>query len=405
MLDVYDFIVYAVMSRYISDVFFPNEDSMTSLISTFAIFAIGYLARPVGGIIFGHLGDKYGRVKLFSYSILLMAFSTFFIGLIPSYTSIGIYSTLLITFFRLLQGLALGGEFPGAITYITEFSVEKSGKNAGYMFCSMWLGAVLGSLTLSVLLLKFTHPEMLQFGWRIPFFISGVLGLFGFFIRTRLIESPDFSMVKRIERVPLWIVLRNKKVDVLVGIFVVAINSATFYSLWFFLPDYLVKIVGETKPYLHWYITLGLLLSSLFCVPFGYLADRLSISRFVRLVCLLAILLPFPIYSLYMIKGNIFIASVVLSAVLSAISAVVIPKFLFRLFATNIRYTGISICYNFANAIFGGFAPMASLLLIKESGSNMAPPVYIIGLGVVALIATTIFYRVSNRVINRTKTT
>ena len=173
MLEFYDFIIYALLAGYISTVFFPDATPINALLATFGTYTVGYFARPFGGIIFGHYGDKYGRKKTFAVSILIMACATLGIGLIPSYESIGIWAPILLLIFRLLQGFSIGGEIPGAITYVSESMPEQRGFGTGIIFCFLLCGLGLGYIIEALLLTIFSHQQVLDWAWRLPFFLGG----------------------------------------------------------------------------------------------------------------------------------------------------------------------------------------------------------------------------------------
>src|SRR3990167_2565126 len=174
VLEFYDFIIYALLAGYLSKVFFPLENNVASLLVTFATFSIGYLVRPFGGILFGHFGDKLGRKKTFTISILIMALSTFFIGVVPSYQTIGMAAPLILTALRVVQGLSVGGEIPGAIAYVSEFMPEKKGLANGIIFFSLMNGITLGSLIQAIFTGLLSQQAMFSWEFRIPFLIGGV---------------------------------------------------------------------------------------------------------------------------------------------------------------------------------------------------------------------------------------
>lgn len=192
-LEYYDFITYILLASYLSQVFFPESDPIAGSLETLAVFAIAYIARPVGGLIFGHFGDKFGRKKVFLASILLMAASTFAIGLLPSYHAIGVLGAILLVVLRTIQGLSQGAELPGAITFIAEHaSRTKRGSQLGLMMFGVALGAMLSTLVNLILHYNLDTAQFITWGWRIPFLIGGVLAIVGFYLRRSIPESPIF---------------------------------------------------------------------------------------------------------------------------------------------------------------------------------------------------------------------
>ena len=178
VLEFYDFIIYALLANYISIEFFPTGSNITSLIATFATFTVGYLVRPLGGFLFGHFGDKFGRKTTFTFSILLMAVATTLIGFVPPYAKIGISAPIILTFLRILQGLSVGGEIPGAIAYVSESIPEKKGFACGVIFCSINFGIVFGSLFHALLSSTLSQDQMLAWGWRLPFYHRWIIWFF-----------------------------------------------------------------------------------------------------------------------------------------------------------------------------------------------------------------------------------
>ncbi len=193
MLEFYDFIIYALLASYISKLFFPIQSAITSLLIAFSAYAVGYLARPFGGIIFGHFGDKYGRKKTFTISILIMALSTFLIGILPTYSSIGIMVPILLVLCRIAQGISVGGEIPGTITYVGEAVPEKRGFMTAVIFGFLILGVTIGFIVESLLLEFFTSQSMLTYGWRIPFILGGLFVLVAYYLRRQLIDIKEFN--------------------------------------------------------------------------------------------------------------------------------------------------------------------------------------------------------------------
>lgn len=192
LLEFYDFIISALLAGYIATTFFPMNANINGLLAAFATFSVSYFARPLGGIIFGHFGDIYGRKHAFTVSVLIMAIGTFCIGLIPSYSSIGIYAPLLLILCKMLQGFSIGGEIPGAITYISEFFPHKKALTIGIVFCFLISGITTGYLVLAGLKYFYTQESIVNWAWRIPFFIGGIFGIIAFYLRKKLIEIPEF---------------------------------------------------------------------------------------------------------------------------------------------------------------------------------------------------------------------
>lgn len=193
----YDYVIYASLAPVLATVFFPKSDKVVGLMLTFVVFAAGFLIRPVGGMVFGNIADKYGRKRAFIYSIVLMALPALAIGLLPSYDSAGRLSVLLLLFFRLLQGMAIGGEYPTMITYIAELSPpERRGYIGSYASVTTVAGVLAATITVAIITKTLSHADLISFGWRIPFFITFVTILVGYYIRLKLPESMLFLAEK-----------------------------------------------------------------------------------------------------------------------------------------------------------------------------------------------------------------
>ncbi len=224
LLEYYDFIIFALMAGYLANHFFPNSDPHTSLLTTFATFSVGYLSRPLGGLLFGHLGDRYGRKCTFAVTVLIMALSTTVIGCLPSYAQIGIWAPILLTLLRLLQGFSIGGEIPGAITLLSESNQKHLGIIISLLLFGVLNGLLLGHLIHS-LLTHWLEPQSMQsWGWRLPFWLGGSLGIFSYFIRKHIHESKLFLELnnqKLRQQIPVLVLIKSYKKTVLAGILLV----------------------------------------------------------------------------------------------------------------------------------------------------------------------------------------
>ena len=186
LLEFYDFIIYALMASVLAELFFPATNTIASLLETFTAFSLGYFVRPIGGVIFSHFGDKYGRKKIFTSTVILMAISTFAIGCVPPFHIIGVASTLLLIVFRLLQGMSVGGEIPGAITYISETIPKKHEIATAVIFFFILNGITLGVFLAALLTTKLSHLQLVEWGWRCLFIFGGIIGFIGFYFRKKM---------------------------------------------------------------------------------------------------------------------------------------------------------------------------------------------------------------------------
>lgn len=379
VLEFYDFIIFALFAGYISHAFFPATDALASLLITFATFAIGYLVRPLGGIVFGHFGDRFGRKATFTVSILMMAVATLAIGLIPTYYSIGMFAPVLIISLRVIQGLSIGGEIPGAITYVSESFTDNKGFACGIIFTALTLGIVLGSLVYASTTSLFSSSQMQEFGWRIPFILGGLFGLLSYVLRRDLHESSQFIAIKdSVEQFPIVTVFKKQLIFVVAGIFLAGLCAVIVTSLFLFTPSYFTEILHWPANIHVWERTAAIAIGSLLATYFGHLTDKINVKVLVLILSITTVLMAYPIYIIYVYYPDIYWVSFCASALLLGFSAGVIPRLLSELFPTQIRYSGIAVSYNLGFAIFGGMTPFISLSMIYYSDSITIPALYLI---------------------------
>lgn len=386
VLEFYDFIIFALFAAYIATAFFPESNEIVGLLITFATFAVGYLVRPLGGVVFGHFGDKFGRKTTFTISILIMAISTLGIAFVPSYSMIGAVAPILVITFRILQGLSIGGEIPGAITYVSESFTEHKGFACGFIFTSLTLGIVLGSVVYASIVMSLDADQMQAFGWRIPFIIGGVFGLFSFLLRKNLQESREFQAIeKSVERFPILVVLREQFASVVIGTFLTALCAVIVTLLFLFIPAYFSKILHLPANSYVWERTIAIAAGSILSALFGFMTDKICVKSLVFVLCLCTAIFAYPIFIIYTAYPQWFWVAFALSALLLGFSAGIIPRLLSELFPTKIRYSGIALSYNLGFALFGGMTPFISLSLIYYTGLITIPAAYLLLIAVLGL--------------------
>ncbi|APC92461.1 MULTISPECIES: MFS transporter [Francisella] len=388
MLEFYDFIIYALLASYISKLFFPIQSAITSLLVAFSAYAVGYLARPFGGVIFGHFGDKYGRKKTFTISILVMALATFLIGVLPTYNNIGIIAPVLLLLCRVAQGISVGGEIPGAITYIGEAVPDKRGFITAVIFGFLVLGVAIGFIVESLLLEFFTTEKMLSYGWRIPFILGGLFGLIAYYLRRKLIDIEDFSpFIKDEFSLPITKMFLTHRWNLIYSTIIVSFGALCFVTLFLLLPAYFTTILNLHLKNFIWINSLGVFIISIFCVIVGFFADKINRS-FILLISLIATFaFSFIIYTIYTSYQEFYFVAIIISAILVALCWGNIPAMLIDLFKQDVRYTGIGFAYNLGFAVFGGLTPMIVISAIKFSGNNLAPA-YILVIGALITFIT-----------------
>lgn len=388
VLEWYDFALYGYFASIISPMFFPAKDLTISTIATFAVFAIGFIMRPLGALLFGYFGDKYGRKNSLSAAILLMAIPTTLIGCLPSYQKIGVSAPLFLILFRLLQGLAVGGEFTGSIVYIIEHSPKKSRAFYGSLaMSSAFVGLLLGSLAALFVHRYFPHSEH---AWRVPFLLSLFLGGVGLYLRLGMPESPVFEkFIKQSKAVslPFIEIFKTHWRTIIKAICLVMLPSCGFYTSFVYLPNYIKRYLGMDIEKALLANTLTMLVLIFFIPVCGLFADRYGRRRVLLTGAFgfMVLMLPGYYFLGYMTTYHLYL-SLVIFALLVALSYSTIPVVLVEMFPTSVRFTGMSFPYNVANAAFGGTAPLVSSALIHQTGSLYAPAFYLSGLALITFI-------------------
>lgn len=367
-LEFYDFAIYALFATYISQAFFPQHHTTLALINTFGIMAIGYLARPLGSIVFGHFGDKYGRKNTFSLTILLMSLSTLATGLIPNYSQIGYTAPFLLLLFRFIQGLSLGGETAGSSIFIAEhFSHKHRGLVVGMIFAGFTSGFIVSSLVAMFIHSQLSTEQIASFGWRIPFIFGCILGWLSYFIRKQVKESPIFltQAAQQQQRFPLVTLIKTMPWRLIQGILLAAMISESVVVL-LFIPSYLVHTHQISPDGQVQFTLLAAILLSLLTILFGGLSDIIGRKKLIITSALMVIIGGYPLFShLEQINDhNIWLFAIIYVFLIAPANGTFGLK-LMELFPTNIRYSGMALAYNLSFAIFGGTAPVLNSYLSK----------------------------------------
>lgn len=413
IIEWYDFFVFAILTGLISKLFFAGGGSSTDFLKTLAIFAAGFVVRPLGAVFFGHVGDLVGRKYTFLVTLLLMGGSTFAIGLLPTYAEIGIWAPLLLTGLRLLQGLALGGEYGGAATYIAEHAPDH---RRGYFTSWLQTTAFVGfGIAIIVVLLTQKVLGMSTFdgwGWRVPFLVSGLLISVSYYIRRQMSESPVFRQMKAESRTsthPIRDTFSDRKMlrYALIGLFGATIGmSCVNYAGSFYVQIFLTKTLMVDGPSANLAQAIGLLASAPMFVLFGWLSDVAGRKR-VMMSGLVLALICYPL--LFMLMAHVSrphptgweiaqISGIIL--LLMTIGAMVygpLAAFLCELFPAKIRYTAISVPYNIG-AVFGGLTPFMAQWMVDATGNRYAGLVYPLGAALLTLVVGLIWIPETNHV-------
>jgi len=391
-LEFYDFVIFVFLAKLLGELFFPTISPLASLMASLAVFAIGYLARPLGGILFGHFGDKFGRKTTFVTTVMLMAIPTFLIGLLPTYHSVGILASIMLVILRLLQGLSVGGEIPGAIVFITEsVATERRGFATGLIFFGVNMGLLTGSLVSAFLNDFLSTEQLMSWGWRLPFLFGGLLGFVSYYLRKQLSETPAFSLInnaQNIIKLPAKEVL-TKYTSPLLRVMALACLQAVIISITIlFFPTYLATFFHFPLEKLLNLNTFNILLFAAPTLFTSYLSDKIGRKKVILVGILFYILAIYPLYSLFHYQDFSLVILVSLACGLfGSFIAGVFPCMSSELFPTQVRYTGVAMSYNFAFGIIGGLSPLLATHLIHRTGNLIAPSWLLIFGAVIAFLA------------------
>ncbi|MEV7806550.1 MFS transporter [Microbispora sp. NPDC088329] len=393
-IEWYDFFLYGSAAALVfNKLFFPTEDELTGTLLAFLTYAVGFVARPLGGLIFGHYGDRLGRKRLLVISLLMMGGSTFLIGLLPTYAALGAGAPLLLTALRLVQGFALGGEWGGAVLLVSEHGDPR---NRGFWASWPQAGAPGGNLIATgvLALLAAVQPDdaFLAWGWRIAFLLSGVLVLIGLWIRLTVAESPVFQeALERREpapKTPIVGVLRHHWRDVLVAMGARMGENVSYYVITAFVLVYGTTAAGLPKGTVLNAVLIGSAVHFVTIPLWGALSDRLG-RRPVYLLGAAGVgLWAFAFFPLIDTR-NFALVTVAVTVGLLLHGAMYGPQaaFFSELFATRMRYSGVSIGYQLASIAAGGVAPLIAVALLDAYGSSVPVSVYVVAAAILTMIA------------------
>ncbi|WP_338465764.1 MFS transporter [Novosphingobium sp. ZN18A2] len=385
----FDYGIYSYGVAYISAALFPGTTEQATLFAL-ATFAISFLIRPLGGLFWGPLGDKFGRRSVLAVTIIVMAAATFFVGLIPSYERIGFWAPLTLILLRMIQGFSTGGEYGGAATFMAEYAPDdRRGLAGSFLEVGTLAGFSGGALLMLGFSLAFGDQAMFDWGWRLPFLVAGPLGLVGMYLRSHLEETPVFKQDHEHEREShgLAHLLKHYWRQLLVlGGLVVALNVVN-YTLLSYMPTYLQRRIGLTQDEALVVPILGMLFMMV-VLPFaGSLSDRVGRKPMWRFSLVGLFLLVVPLY-LLMEQGLVgAIIGFMLLGLLYAPQLATISATFPALFPTPVRFAGFAIGYNVATSLFGGTAPAVGSALITETGNELMPAYYMMAACVVGAIA------------------
>lgn len=392
VVEYYDFVVYAYFASVFGPLFFPTASATASLLLTFAAFATSYLVRPLGALIFGPLGDRYGRRSVLSGVILLMSAATTLLGCLPTYGRIGVAAPILLTVIRLIQGVSVGGEFGGATSYVAEFAPRhRRGLSLSWLGVAIGLGLLAGALVSTAVTRGVSSEALLVWGWRIPFLLALPLGLVGVYLRLRLGDTPEFVAAageRGVEKAPLRTSVRRDFSSIALSVGILAALTVFTYLYLIYLPTYLTSVLHYGRSTALLANVVGILAFCIGMPLFATLSDHVGRRPVLIAGSGALAALSYPGF-LLMRAGDVsllVLALVVLGALTAASFAPALP-ILPELFAVGTRYTSLGLGWNIAAVLFGGAAPLIATALIAGTGDKAAPAYYAILGGVLSLVA------------------
>jgi MFS family permease len=386
-LEFYDFVIFAYFAKTLGHLFFPPGTSdWVAQLQAFSIFAVGYLARPLGGLVMAHFGDRVGRKRMFTLSVFLMAVPTLIIGVLPTYESIGVLAPVLLTLLRIVQGIAIGGEVPGAWVFVAEHVPRhRVGLACASLSAGLTVGILIGSLVAAAMNEHLSQAEMLDHGWRIAFLLGGVFGFFAVYLRRWLSETPVFARMRERKELstelPAWVVLRDHLPSVALSMVVTWVLTAAIVVVILMTPTLMQTAFHVAPARAFTAGSVAALALCIGCVLGGLLVDWQGKARAMLVA---SVGLAVSTYALYLdlkAGGNNLLVLYSVAGLFAGVAGIV-PSVLVAAFPPAIRFSGISLSYNIAYAICGAATPVLVGYLARTSG-GLGPAHYV---GLVALI-------------------
>jgi predicted MFS family arabinose efflux permease len=398
-LEFYDFIIYGAFALQIGTMFFPKTNALVSMLGSFSVFAVGYIARPLGGSILGSLGDRVGRKKLFVVSILVMSVCTMVIGLLPTYEQIGILAPVLLVLTRLIQGFFVAGELACSITYVVEEMPRRASFVGAIVVCCMSIGSLLATAGSYVLHATLSPDQFNSFGWRIAFLFGGVIGLCSYVLRRSLEESGEFHKLrKHVVAHPFREVMREHLMPTAVGVLMSGVVNAAIGVILIVLPPYLVSSLGYDAKVVSSAQPIGMGCISVGVVIIGLLGEKIPPRWLHRTGCVLMLILAYPIHQA-LVAHSIppLLAFVSLGAMCAFLSGTY-AFLLADLFPTNVRFSGVALSLNVSAVLFQAVTPLAITGLMAVSGDRAAPGMFLAVTALIALVSGFWLHKYGNHV-------
>jgi len=398
----FDFAAYGFLAVLLGQIFFPSENPATSLLATFAAFGVAFLMNPIGGFVFGRLGDKVGRKKILATVIILMSLSTFAVGLLPGYATIGLAAPALLVTLRIIQGFAAGGEPGGAATFLVESAKRgRRARTVSFWHCSSYLANAAASVLILGLNAALSETAMFEWGWRIPFLIAGPLGLVGLYIRLKLSDTAEFERLQssgEVSESPVKDALATSRRQIVQVVGCIALQAAAFYFIFVYMETYLQSEVGFSFGLASASTVTCLCSAAVAIFVFARFSDRYGRKPVIILGAVSSTLIVYPAFMVFATGSvpAIVVAhaamGICLAMFMSASGAAMV-----EIFPSRVRYAGFSIGFNISVAVFGGTAPYVATYLIAATGSPLSPSVILIVTGVMAIVAAATLHETAGR--------
>jgi MHS family proline/betaine transporter-like MFS transporter len=410
IMEWYDVGVFGYLIVTMGPVFLPESDRAVQTLFLLGTFAATFIARPLGGIFYGWLGDRIGRQKVLAATLTLISASTFLIGVLPGYAMIGIWAAILLVVLKVLQGFSAGGEYAGVTTFVGEYSPDsRRGFYSSFMPLGSYAGFALGAATVAIIQTVLGEQAMVEYGWRIPFLVAGPLALIALWFRYRVEESPAFKAVLLAQeekskathqrhQASFGNTIRKYWKLIAAAIVVVAAENIAAYALTSYMPTYLTLSLGYNAIESTW-LTVPILVATALAMPlFGHISDKIGQLTMMRIAACLSIVVAVPAFVLL---GSSSAWTTILGLTLIALPAILfgaaIPAAIPGQFPTVMRFLCMGITYNVAVAAFGGTSPLVMDSLINMTGNTLVPAYYIMASGAAALIALIILNETAKR--------
>ncbi|RAX48268.1 MFS transporter [Arthrobacter sp. AQ5-05] len=395
VVEYYDFGMYGYMATMIGAQFFVAHDPAAALLGTFAAFAVAFFLRVPGGIFFGHMGDKYGRKKALSWTILLMVAATVLMGLLPSYATLGVWATILLVLCRCLQGFAAGGELAGANAFVAESAPAKwRATQTSLVNTGTYLGSLIASLVALGVNTMFTSEQVMEWAWRVPFLLSLPIGIIGVIIRNKMEDTPQFAELEEkgeIAKLPIKELLRTSKLNLIKIIGLGALITGGYYIASVYAATYLQTVGGLSARVAFLSTSLALVLGVITLPIAGYCADKFGRKIVLGTGSACALILGMPMFML-MSSGVAWQATIAQSTLFICVSIVNGASYVayVEMLKASVRYSGLALGNNITNMFLGGTAPFIATLLISVTGNTMAPAGYFVFCALLTLV--TVFF-------------